>query len=254
MYRAVIVIALLLLSVAQVSAANLLANGDFETGDLSGWSEEGPTYYTWKFQSCGAPPVPAQVFSAEVPMSIIEVYYGKGTLRYQRPIGLLPELLPSHGKWALGWTRSGWDHMGYGWARQILRVAPGKYLMNASWDVCVWNTQDKGEPDKKALAGMFMVHVDEHVDHYTVDETAFRKTVWDAESLGKWVSKSVSDIPIETKTGMVEVRLQYLQAKLTPHATTAPLPPPHYEYVGFDNVTFMLTPLDSDKTVTEVKL
>lgn len=242
MKRLVVQVCMLALT-APVLAGNMLINGDFETGDLTGWREAGPSYYSWKFQAWAALPVPAQVFSAAVPPCMMEIAYDRHTVRHVRPAGLVKDLVPPPGsgnKWAMCWVRSGWEHMGYPWISQIFHIAPGRYKMTASWDVAVWNTVGKGDPNDQWVAGMFMVHVDKDVDSYTLDETAFRMTVWDSESKGLWIHKEVSDKIIETRTGKVEVRLEYLQGKLTPHITSPQLPVPNYGYVAFDNVKFDL--------------
>jgi hypothetical protein len=110
---------------------NLVANGNFNLGDLTGWTEAGPqTIPSWH----GAPPVPAQVFSNSAPMHVTEIrYYEQGDRHIVRTA--IAYTVKAYDEYSVGWTHSGATTMGYPWISQVIRVAPGTYLANASWRV-----------------------------------------------------------------------------------------------------------------------
>lgn len=253
--KAIVRFAIALLLVGSVSAGNMIVNGDFETGDLYGWEEEGPSWYPWMFHAQGTPPLPAQVFSADAPMTIMSVTYGEAGIRHMRRAGIVENAAPkpgSGGKYAVGWARTDWEHIGYPWISQTFKVAPGKYLMNASWDVAAWNSRFPDDTlEGLAAAGMFMVFIDDHVDEYTQDSGTFNEVVWNRESEGKWLTESISNLPIETKTGKIEIRLQYWPLKWS--VWTPKRRPltffPHYEWVAFDNIYVDLTPVGSEEDI-----
>lgn len=222
-----------------VCAANLVVNGDFETGDLRGWVEAGnatiPRYAT---HPAWAGPVssmrtPAQVFSAEVPLYVYEFYDDGDGMRHMRMSALAHEIKPKAG-YSVGWTRTGVGGLNFPWISQVLRVAPGRYLLNASWDVM--SMSSSRDVERMVAAGIFAVHADDRVNEYTMQETKLRQTVWNTESRGEWVSRSVKDFPIETNSGLIEVRLMVY------HGDGTNLVLPDYETVAFDNVVFDLTP------------
>lgn len=248
--KTLMVLTILAMMTLPAVGGNMIVNGDFETGDLHGWVEAGPDTVP-RYETHGAGdgplgplPTPAQVFNSAAPLYILEQYDEPEGVRHVRAIGLASDIAPKSG-YSCGWTRTGLDKTNYPWIRQILRVAPGRYLVNASWDVICW--AGAGKADRQALAGILFVHVDDQVNWYTLKENALRRTVWNTESNGKWVHKEVKDHPIETATGNIEVRLMIL------HGNEDPIVPPDFEYVAFDNVVFDLTPAPLRQYGADVK-
>lgn len=229
--------------------ANMLKNGDFETGDLAGtlptwwgpditekyfmhrapgWIEAGPdTVKGW----VGEKPIPGQVFKADIPLYVINATYHPTGERCMKRVTLAKAISPKDG-YSFGWTISGQDVSGPKWVTQILRVTPGKYLMNASWDVLVLN---QSSTEKKQTAGVFAINTDTGIGRLFTEGAVFSKAVWNGDSKGRWISQEVNNQPIETKTGMLEVRLLCVEK-------SADIPADKFSCVAFDNVVLELTP------------
>lgn len=230
--RRILLISLLLTSIMTARCVgNLLYNGDFETGDLTRWTPSKPAYFTPLWEQMGKPPTPPQVFCDNAPMYVYQIANGG---KYLRRIGIADNCKSKSG-YSVGWTRTGGPEMGYPFVSQILQVAPGKYKVEASWDVVAWHLGLRDRP--MAVGGIFMVNVDDRVMEQTTNEIVLRRTTWNHESKGQWIHKEVKDFPIETKTGIVEVRLQMWDHN------DEPIPESVYEYVAFDNVIFRLIPI-----------
>jgi hypothetical protein len=118
-------------------AENLLYNGNFETGDLTGWTEGTPET-TNMFD--GPQGVPCQIFSNKVPMSVYEKIYEDLSYgdRHFRRIALAPKMKAKNG-YSARWAKTGSWREGYPWIQQIIRVNPGKYLLDALWDCIAEN-------------------------------------------------------------------------------------------------------------------
>lgn len=225
-----------------VSFGNLLVNGDFETGDLTGWTEGTPET-TNMFD--GPQGVPCQIFSNKAPMSVYEIYedplYGD---RHFRRIALATKVRAKEG-YSAGWAKTGSWREGYPWIQQIIKVNPGKYLLNASWD-CVSENLFFPKHDGGPAGAIFVVYADEMITSYIIDEehpappTLCRKTTWSMESKGNWITKSITDFPIETKTGHIAVRLWF-----SDHDHQYSINPPAFMYVAFDNVSVTLKPVET---------
>ncbi|MCL6628209.1 MAG: hypothetical protein K6U00_01240 [Armatimonadetes bacterium] len=230
-------------------SANMLKNGDFETGDLAGtlppwwgpdltekyfmhrapgWIEAGPdTVKGW----VGDAPIPAQVFKADTPLYVINATYHPTGERCMKRITLAKAITPKDG-YSFGWTISGQDANGPVWVTQVLRVTPGKYLMNASWDVLVLN---QSSTEKEQTAGVFAINTDTGIGRLFTSGASFSKAVWNGDSKGRWISQSVKNQPFETKTGMLEVRLLCVEK-------SADIPADEFSCVAFDNVVLELVP------------
>lgn len=225
---------IVLLMVVPAFGANLLVNGGFETGDLDGWTEAGPsTITTWQ----GAKPVPLQVFRDTAPMFVAEVYNSPTGSRHIRRAGMASSVKPMK-DYSAGWTLAGSPQMGYPWISQIVRVAPGKYRLSASWDVLVAN--GKTDAKGKQLGCAFMVNLDSDLNTFVPEGKALNVVVWDNDSKGKWVHRSVTDHQIETKTGYIEVRLQM---KIDQNAV---IPTSQFGSVAVDNIRLDLTTMGSN--------
>lgn len=210
---------------------NLLYNGDFENGDLTCWTPSKPAYFTSLWEQMGKRPTPPQVFCDKAPMYVYQIANGG---KYLRRIGIADDCKSKSG-YSVGWTRAGGPEMGYPFISQILQVAPGKYKVEASWDVVAWHLGLRDRP--MAVGGIFMVNVDDRVMEQTTNEIVLRRTTWNHESKGQWIHKEVKDFPIESKTGIVEIRLQMWDHN------DEPIPETVYEYVAFDNVVLRLIPI-----------
>ncbi|MGB9587849.1 MAG: hypothetical protein ACPL7O_06665 [Armatimonadota bacterium] len=230
-----IICALVLLAVGiPTYAANLVANGDFEKGDLIGWAlSERPTGKGWQ----GETPVPTQVFSQEAPMVIHEIYIGPQGDRHIRRIGIAKEVVPPKG-YAVGWSRAGIHDQRHPWISQIIKVEPGRYIMSASCDGIAANL---GYPEEKDVTvGSIVITVDDNITPQNKGTIVFSRAFKSNESKGKWVTKSVSGVPLETKTGYIQVKLSFVDDSET-------IAPPKYSYVAFDNVSLELTPATSEE-------
>lgn len=235
MHRYVILFLVPLLTASSLpAAANIVVNGDFETGDLAGWTEAGPkTISSWR----GADPVPAQVFSKAAPAYIAEVYVSPSGSRHIKRAGLARNLEPKEG-YSVGWTRAGLGQMGHPWISQIVRIAPGKYSLSVSWDCAAWNGFAGARRETRHQAGgALILNTDSDLNTYGTEGKLATLTVWDDESKGKWVSKLSKNLQVDTKTGYIEVRLQMLINN------TELLPASSFEYVAFDNVSLEFTPV-----------
>lgn len=233
---------------APLAAENLVAEGDFENGDLRGvlprwwqkheyepypmnvppgWTEAGPdTVKGWQ----GGAPVPVQFFRENAPMYMYELSTDENGIRHTKRVAVAREI-PAKTGYAVGWTLTGSTEQGQPWISQIIHTQPGKYLMNASWDVLV-----RGSSTGSRTLGAFVVNVDQYVERYEVEKPAFRRDVRTAQSRGKWLSQSVKDYPIETKTGGIELRLMFVEQG------KSPIPREAYSCVAFDNIVLELTP------------
>lgn len=238
--RLLVLILLAGLAAIPCCAENLIVNGDFETGDLTGWIDASPETVP-QFATKGAfrakmgyfPP-PTQVFSADAPMYIGEMYSDANGVRRMRNIGLAEEVKP-RGKYAVGWTRTGEGKVNYPWISQILHVAPGRYLMNASWDVAVRGGGTK--PHLESMAGLIGIFVDGQIHRWVRSDSRLRPMVWHNDSKGGWITHTPFEgYPIETSTGRIEVRL------LCFHGNERDIAPPDFEFVAIDNIYFSLTP------------
>lgn len=242
-----------LVAVSHAQAVNLflLANGDFEYGDLRGtlprwWQPEELERYPmelapgWVEASSAtvpgwkgaAEPVPVQLFCQSAPMYVYGIYPDDGGQRHVKRIGIARTPTPRNG-YSLGWTLAGSGIHECSWIRQTVHIAPGKYLMDASWEVIVFNPSSS---DKRTDAGMFIVNTDEAIGHADFEAPTFARTVWNTESAGKWLKKAILRTPIETKTGWVEVRLVFR------HNGSRAIPEDKYCYVAFDDIVVELTP------------
>lgn len=233
---------------ASLAADNLVAEGDFENGDLRGvlprwwqkheyepypmnippgWVEAGPdTVKGWQ----GGAPVPVQFFRENAPMYVYELTTDEKGIRHRKRVAVAREVPPKTG-YSVGWTLSGSTEQGRPWISQIIYVPPGKYLMDASWDVLA-----RGPSADSRTSGVFMVNVDQYVERYEVESPAFRREMRSIQSRGRWRSQSVKDYPIETKTGGIEVRLMFVERG------SSPIPKDAYSCVAFDNITLELKP------------
>ncbi|MCL6629766.1 MAG: hypothetical protein K6U00_09225 [Armatimonadetes bacterium] len=210
-------------------AGNLVSNGDFEKGDLIGWTlSEQKTGKGWQ----GETPVPTQVFCEAAPMAIHEIYIGGQGDRHIRRIGIIKDVIPPKG-YAVGWTRAGIHDQRHPWISQIIRVEPGRYIMNASCDGIAANLSYPEEKD--VTVGSIVITVDDNITPQNKGTIVFSRAFKSNESKGKWVTKSVSGVPLETKTGYIQVKLQFVDDSET-------IAPPKYSYVAFDNVSLELTP------------
>lgn len=236
--RYAFLVALFLLLAVSCCFANLLVNGDFETGDLTGWTESDPSKIPMWIE---ARSVPAQVFSSFAPMSVYEILFDELGLIYRRRVGVADAVKPKAG-FSVGWARTGRNEQGYPWISQTIRVPPGKYYLSASWDV-IAEHQDHLDDPSYNTGGIFQVNTDNFCNSYILEEEhaqpadICRVTVWNGESRGRWVTKNITDFPIETKTGYIEVRLWWWD-----HDHLPPIIYPKFSYTAFDNVSVSLRP------------
>jgi hypothetical protein len=216
-------------AVTPADAENLVVNGNFDKGDLIGWTIATPKNTPgWR----GEWPVPTQVFCQAAPMAIHEVYIGSRGDRHIRRIGIVKDVIPPQG-YAVGWTRTGIHDQGHPWISQIIKVKPGKYLMSASCDCIALNL---AFPDKQDITiGSIAVTVDDNISPQNKGTTVFSQAFKSNESKGKWITKAVDRIPLETKTGYIQVKLQFID-------DSEAIAPPKYSLVAFDNVTLELIP------------
>jgi len=225
-------LALLALSLmaSPLLAENLLYNGNFETGDLTSWTEAGPNIPQWH----GASPVPAQIFHTKSPMFISEIFHQDRGRRIIRRHGMAEQPVARY-NWSLGWTRSGSRLMGFPWVSQRIHVSPGKYLVSVKWDVVAGSTVENQGP--QTVGGILMVLADDKLNACTTDDLGIRRTTWNNESNGKWVTRSFEAVPLQTRTGYIEVRLQMWDHN------DQDIKLPDYQFVAFDNVELHLTPV-----------
>lgn len=232
MRKLLFVAALALIFAAPVLAAVpiVLVDDGFESGDMSAW--------TVVTNAGGLTP---QVFSAANPMEITEVYDDNGSWA-QRPSGqYATAVTPSDGTYALGWSRLGpYQNQQYFWVSQYFTVTPGEYILNAAWDAVCWNLERPDEPWAMGAKGLVLVGAD--YDQYGVvndplaDPSSARSTLWNQDSGGAWVSKSVLNKTVITTDGRIEVRLA-VHDKFDTEA-------PNYEWAAFDNVYVEMIPVN----------
>lgn len=232
---------------------NWLINGDFETGDLTGWTVAGDctAMPLWS----GPPGLPFQVYSESQPLYVTEDYFDptgypwKWLWRQTSDIASEPAAKdgfsavrthrgPIHDRDCCGNYHS--------WISQTFEVPRGKYVINASADFTAFNPTFEEEPWSEAA--YMQVLTDDNINACGTPDCitcGWSKYVWNQDCEGEWVKVSPGPRIIFTLDGLVQVRLGAWRKYPTDAS--------QYAWAGFDNAYFHLEPAPVAHSIDEAK-
>lgn len=217
----VLAVAVLMLLPAALCAQSQIFMDGFESGTLSNWTA-----------SVTSPIGQAAQVYDSAGARIDEVYNDGGTWAF-RDSGLVAANPGVRmGDYSMGWFRTGpYPNQQYTWVSHYLNVIPGEYNVSAVWDVACYYSNPN---EWWGLGAKFFILVGSDVGAYNIgndpltDPYSVRRTVWNQDSQGSWLTRVLDPRTLITNDGVIEIRL-LMHDKFDNVM-------PKYQFAAFDNI------------------